>query len=544
MRHHQTAQTRYHTQNPSRSKHLFSLNMIKQTLGLPSLVYLGAAAMLFASSCSSDSRTNGMGQTSGVTGWNYNDKTFGGYDVADYPGQQTGPGLVFVEGGRFTMGMTEDEIPGDRNNIPRTVSVSSFYMDQTEVANVHYREYLYWLQRAYSADYPNLIEAATPDSTVWRSALSYNEPQVKYYFRHAAYNYYPVVGVNWHQAQEFCQWRSDRVNELILIKNGILKKNVNQVNEDVYATETYTNGQYDGTAGPNRKRDLDPNGSGRRNVNMSDGYILPDYRLPTEAEWEYAALGNIANNPEPGTRKRRGEEVNTNRNTYTWGDPNSVRSGVRNQAQGEILANFMRGRGDAGGVAGSLNDNAIRTAPVNKYAPNGYGLYNMAGNVNEWVMDTYRPVTDWGNTGVDVFRGNVFETYKRIAEDNTLEEKDSTGHIPKRQLAVGEMDSLGRRLPRTTDLRDYSDGDTLTNTRYAYDPNRTLIDNSAKVYKGGSWADRAYWLVPGTRRFLDSRLSSATIGFRCVMDRLGSPNGRNDESAGNDFGSNKPRRRR
>ena len=518
--------------------------MIKQNFGLPGLVYLGAAAMLFASSCASDSRSRGMAQTSSVTGWNYNDKTFGGFEVADYPGQQTGPGLAFVEGGRFTMGMTEDEIPGMRNNLPRTVSVSSFYMDQTEVANVHYREYLYWLRRAYSSDYPNLIEAATPDSTVWRSPLSYNEPMVKQYFRYAAYNYYPVVGVNWHQAQEFCKWRSDRVNELILIKNGILKKNVNQVNEDVYTSETYTNGQYDGTAGPNRKRDLDPNGSGRRNVDPSDGYFLPEYRLPTEAEWEYAALANIGNNPEPGTRKRRGEEVVTNRNVYPWGDPSSTRSGVRNQYQGEFLGNFRRGKGDAMGIASSLNDNAMYTAPVNAYAANSYGLYNMAGNVNEWVMDTYRP-TSWQDVeDLAPFRGNVFETYKRITEDNTLEEKDSIGHLPKRQMYADEMDTLGRRLPRSADLRDYSDGDTLTSTRYAYDPNRTLISNDEKVYKGGSWADRAYWLVPGTRRHLSSNLSSATIGFRCVMDRLGAPNGRNDEDAGHQFGSNKPRRRR
>ncbi len=68
-------------------------------------------------------------------------------------------------------------------------------MDETEVANVHYREYIYWLQRSYGADYPEIVAKALPDSTAWREALSYNEPYVNYYFRHAAYNNYPVVGV-------------------------------------------------------------------------------------------------------------------------------------------------------------------------------------------------------------------------------------------------------------------------------------------------------------------------------------------------------------
>src|SRR5690606_33298399 len=114
----------------------------------------------------------------------------GGFTIADYNGQQTGPGLAFVQGGRFTMGMVEEDLSFERNNLPRTVSVSSFYMDETEVSNLDYREYLYWLSRSYSSDYPLLVAKAAPDTMVWRSAMSYNEPLVKYYFRTAAYNNY------------------------------------------------------------------------------------------------------------------------------------------------------------------------------------------------------------------------------------------------------------------------------------------------------------------------------------------------------------------
>ena len=515
---------------------------MKRTLLGSSLMCL-SAAMLF-SACSSTNKYNRS--VSDKTGWNYNDKSNGGFDVADYQGQQTGPGLKFVEGGRFTMGMTEEDVSLRRNNIPRTVSVSSFYMDETEVANVNYREYIYWLTRAYNSDYPDVIRKSLPDTTVWRDALSYNEPMVKYYFRTAAYDFYPVVGVNWYQAQEYCKWRSDRVNEQILIQNGVLKKNVNQVNEDVFNSDAYLYGQYEGTAGGNRKRDLDPNGSGRRPVSMSDGYLLPDYRLPTEAEWEYAAVALIGNNPEVSNGRRRGEEVVTNRNVYTWGDPNTVRSGYRNSDQGKILANFMRGRGDAMGVAGGLNDNALRPAPVYSYQPNAFGLYNMAGNVNEWVLDTYRPENPHDVNGLNPFRGNVYETYQRLAEDQSLQEKDSLGNIPRRELDTLEIEHMrvtGDYSIRTPDLRGYKDGDSSNMYSYEYGKT-TLISDNAKIYKGGSWADRAYWLSPGTKRFMQAWQASSTIGFRCVMDRLGSPNGMNDDMGGNSFNNGKKNRGR
>jgi len=311
------------------------------------------------------------------------------------------------------------------------------------------------------------------------------------YFRHAAYNFYPVVGVSWYQANAYCKWRSDRVNEMILIKNGMLKKNQNQVNEDVFTTETYTAGQYLGTPGKNQKRDLDPNGAGRRNTTYSDGFLLPDYRLPTEAEWEYAALALIENNPEPRTKRRRGEEAVTDRRVYPWGDVRSTRYQNRGSYRGEYMANYKRQSGDAMGVAGGLNDDADRPAPVYSYGANAFGLYNMAGNVSEWVQDVYRPTSHQDVSDHNPFRGNMF--YRNVYEaDGTLAEKDSLGNLTK--VPVDSVNLAGRYDHDyvTYDARDMEDGDTTSGARFVYDYGKTtLINNDSRVIKGGSWADRA-----------------------------------------------------
>ncbi len=504
------------------------------------LLCMGAAT--FFSACSSGSHKKGKGdKISQVTGWPLNDKRYGGFEVVDYPGQQTPVGMVFVQGGRFTMGAVDDELPTLENNSQRrTVSVSSFYMDATEVANVSYREYMYWLTRVYGADYQNLIDRELPDVTVWRSAMSYNEPYVKEYFSSAAYNNYPVVGVNWYQCVDFCQWRTDRVNEQLAIYAGALKPNPTQSNEDVFNTESYLAGQYEGTRGPRPRKDLDPNGSGTRTIRKADGIFLPDYRLPTEAEWEYAALGLIGNNPSPENKRRRGEEVVTDRNSLPWGPKNTTRYGLHNQYQGEFEGNFMRGGGDAMGVAGGLNDNADVPGPVKSYLPNAFGLYNMAGNVNEWVMDTYRPLSHEDVNDFRPFRGNKYQKYK-FQEDGTLEEKDSIGHLTVLDVTPADIQGNGRYEARSGDLNNYMDGDTLSQVGYDYGKN-TLINDSTKVYKGGGWDDRAYWLSPGTRRYRQGNLPSADIGFRCVMDRLGSPDGDN-EPGGNSFGGAKTHKR-
>lgn len=455
-----------------------------------------------------------------TTGWTYNDPDMGGFEVSKSKEQITGPGLVAIEGGTFLMGRTHEDLLYEWNNEPRQVTVSSFFMDQTEVSNLDYLEYIYWLNRVYGENYPQVVHNALPDTLVWRDRLSYNEPLIEIYFRHPAYHDYPVVGVNWIQANDYANWRTDRVNEMLLIEAGILDFDPDQRDENNFNTEAYLAGQYEGLVRKGMPS-LDPSGTGVRNVRFEDGILLPRYRLPTEAEWEYAALGLVGNTMMERIVERR---------VYPWNG-----AGLRTDDRkyyGSFLANFKRGPGDYMGVAGNLNDGASLPAPVGSYWPNDFGLYNMAGNVSEWVLDVYRPLSHEDVADFNPFRGNVFLNKQRDP-DGFLAEKDSLGRM--RYVEVTPEEAADRKNYRRANNINYRDGDFMStiqddwseepddfSTSVMYDyATTTLISDKSRVYKGGSWADRAYFMSPGTRRFLNEDEASATIGFRCAMNKVG-----------------------
>ncbi|MFK7899983.1 MAG: gliding motility lipoprotein GldJ [Cyclobacteriaceae bacterium] len=393
--------------------------------------FLLVAPMLLLTSCflkKGGSPTSiSPGSASTTTGLAYNEEE--GYQVSDFHGQPDAPNMVYIEGGRTVLGTYEEDLLGKFDNLERTVTVASFYMDETEIANIHWIEYLFYIQRDSSEEF---YKSALPDSSVWESALAYNDPYVDHYLRYPGFRYFPTVGITWEQSNDYCAWRTSVVNKKLAEDAGI----------EV------------------------PAGASR--IPLETGVVLPAYRLPSEAEWEYAAVAQI------GTQWL--DENQTHRRLYPW-DGHAMRNPY-GKDMGSFLANFKRGRGDYAGIAGKLNDGAMITDYIYSHPPNDFGLYNMAGNVNEWVFDVYRPLS---------FRD--FDDLNPIRRNGFLDQqKDDAGG----------------------------------STRYDVKGFQSLITDNVRVYKGGSWKDVAYWLAPGTRRFLKQDSATAHIGFRCAMIRAGS----------------------
>ena len=405
-------------------------------------------------------------------------------------------GMALVPGGAFIMGKSDDDLAAIQDAPTKTVTVRSFYMDETEITNSEYRQFVHWvrdsilrtklailadevgetpgnggigefaftdadssnmsvyekymldnysglgetgyegrklnkdidlifdteeypdeyyaevmdtmylpIEESYNGQrtwdvtkfkfqytYMDIQKAAKdrslqrkdvivkeeveiyPDTTVWIRdfAYSYNEPMHNDYFWHDAYGEYPVVGVSWKQAKAFCQWRTDN-------KNGYQKS--------------------------------------------KKSAFVNSFRLPSEAEWEYAARGGLQGA------------------TYPWGGPYAKND------RGCFLANFKPLRGDYAA------DQALYTVEAESYEPNDYNLYNMAGNVSEWVHSSY-------------------------------------------------------------DQGSYEYSSTIN-------PSVNDANNERKVVRGGSWKDVAYFLQVSSRDYEYADSARSYIGFRTVQDYMG-----------------------
>ena len=319
-----------------------------------------------------------------------NDGQLHGTAIGSRSGMDKPFGMVFIPPGTFHMGPSDEDMNFNFTARNKQVSINGFWMDATEITNNEYRQFTNWVRDSlaakelnygkevdgnfavdwkqvpkikygdkstlekiskltltpdnrlygrneidpdkviYRVETFNYKDAAKlenkgkprstyiikydekiyPDTLVWMRdfSYSYNEPMSKRYFAHPSFGNYPVVGVNWKQSVAFCKWRTNYMN-------SYLEKTKKAVESD--------------------------------------------FRLPTEAEWEYAARGGRTQSP------------------YPWGGPY-----LRNK-KGCLLANFKPGRGNY------AEDGGFYTVRADAYWPNDYGLYNMAGNVSEWTISLY-----------------------------------------------------------------------------------------------------------------------------------------------------------
>ncbi|MGY8987298.1 MAG: T9SS ring complex lipoprotein PorK/GldK [Flavobacteriales bacterium] len=378
-------------------------------------------------------------------------------------------GMVFVPQGSFVMGPSDQDVPFANVTTNKRVSIGAFYMDETEITNNEYRQFVNWVRDSiirtalienadpdvygvineetgeykinwnvrirhddddvrfalesaemYYTDYNtgrkkldtrkliysyktlDLAKAAKkssrdddspesyiteneinifPDTLTWMHdyAYSFNKPYSENYFWHVAYDNYPVVGVNWHQAVAFTKWRTKMMNEFLRSHN-------------------------------------EP--------------TLPEFRLPTESEWEYASRGGLDESP------------------YPWGGP------YTRNLKGCFLANFKPLRGNY------TADGGIKAIKVMSYNPNGFGLYDMAGNVAEWTSNIY-------DESSSSYSHDMNGDYVHAADQ-------------------GEENVMMR-----------------------------------KVIRGGSWKDISYFIQNSTRSYEYQDTSKCYVGFRCAVDFLG-----------------------
>ncbi|MFT5858593.1 MAG: sulfatase activating formylglycine-generating enzyme [Flavobacteriaceae bacterium] len=293
-------------------------------------------------------------QRQAITTWDENNPKQGGFQKAPYCEQETPIGLLLIEGREFTL--KQDESVTE-------ISSKNFYISKYEETNGQYLAYLAYLEQYYSkATYQN----ALPDTTFWNKLKIGNEDRamlMNNYLRNPLYKDFPVIGLNVSQIERYAVWKSDRMNELILVREEVLEINSDaKDSSELFTTKAYLYGQY--RVGE-EITSLDPS-LATRNVRLEDGILLPKYRLPTSQEWQLAsvAIGDYSNRYFVTEKEYKFK----NKQLADFGYLSVEPSKIRKPDQVKYADNILQ--------------------LVYGYSSNSYGLHGLSNGIPEYAKDS------------------------------------------------------------------------------------------------------------------------------------------------------------
>jgi formylglycine-generating enzyme len=429
-------------------------------------------------------------------------------------GQSCGESIYITARQPKDLTMDNSLIPNDMVLIKGESDMESFYISVTEEPNINYLIYLDWLWHTYGWAYPEIYENALPKKQDRSPLYDFKDTILNAYDprTHPAFSYFPIVGLTYEQIQNYLMWKTDRLNETILIKKGVLNPDIGQREANCFVTEAYLEQQYQGNVRKNKK---DTATQLERNVLISDGLLVAGFRLPTEAEWLKASAFNKKLDPKRYKNPFAAQAINhpfgQGHHTIFFGrmiqqdkfESQSKPAQLNYEIDGEIRRKGLP-YAPKGNIISSGAPN--RLTSIGDYDPHAYGVANMETGVKEMLFDAWEEQHD--NTIKNTFK--IFEKNKAIRgllrdAMNQPVEKDSVGRM--RGLILGK--------PARVMGKDRFNKPIYWSFNYQ-EGAIPLAAQTKRVVRAGTWKNHSKSL----REPIGENEVSNEVGFRVVLPYL------------------------